>query len=224
MLQTRIATDAVNAPQVRKARTSAGLVARPATGRTTVNERMAVIAWAVAVVVVAVVAVMTDEGVTHADAVADRHRPVTGMTIVAGAEVDRVRAALASYVKAAASSAMRRATSSATAQSTAEVAGQCTAGGQTATETVVTDTKAGGHRIQEAAHPLRIVDTTTEEAATWVVAADAWTDPHPGGTTTVDRPLRKRTGRHPGGTTTADRLHRKRTGPVATTAASATEE
>ena len=223
MLQTRIATDAVNAPQVRKARTSAGLVARPATGRTTVIERMAVIAWVVAVVV-AVAAVMIDEGATHADAVADRHHPVTGMSIDAGAGVDLVRVALASYVKAAASSAMRRATSSATAQSTAEVAGQCTAGGQTATETVVTDTKAGGHRIQEAAHPLRIVDTTTEEAATWVVAADAWTDPHPGGTTTVDRPLRKRTGRHPGGTTTADRLHRKRTGPVATTAASATEE
>lgn len=185
---------------------------------------MAVIAWAaVAVVVVAVAAVMIAEGATHADAVADRHRPVTGTSIVAGAEADRVRAALANYVKDAASSAMRKATSSATAQSTAEVAGRCTAGGQTATETVVTDIKAGGHHIQEAAHPLSIADTTTEEAAIWVVAADAWTDPLPGGTTTVDRPLRKITGRHPGGTTTADRLHRKRTGPVATAAASATE-
>ena len=82
------------------------------------------IAWAVAVVAAADVAVMIDEEATHVDVVADRHRTVTGTNIVAGAEADRVRAALANYAKAVASSAMRKATSSATARNTAEAAGQ----------------------------------------------------------------------------------------------------
>ena len=99
-------------------------MARPATGRTTVIKRRAVIAWAVAVVAAADVAVMIDEGATHVDVVADRHRTVSGTNIVAEAEADRVRAALANYAKVVASSAMRKATSSATARNTAEAAGQ----------------------------------------------------------------------------------------------------
>ena len=186
----------------------------------------AVIEWeAEAVVVAADAAATIDEGVAHVDAEADRHRPVTGTSTGAGVGADRVRAALASCAKAGASCAMRKATSSATARSTVEAAGQCTAGGQTATATVATDTiQAGGHRIQEAVHHPRIAATTTEEVATWVVAVDAWMDPRPGGATTADHHLRKTTtGHRPGGCTTADRLPRKRTGPVAT-AASATEE